>query len=228
MIEMRNLCKTFVLNGRRKVVAQNINAVFPTGASVAILGRNGAGKSTLMRMLSGAMEPDSGEVRSTGTISWPVGFSGSFNGDMTGLQNTRFIARVYGVDTDELADFVADFAELGQHFNLPIRTYSSGMLSRLAFGVSMGLHFDTYLVDEVMAVGDAVFKSKSEALFRERMRTSGSIMITHSLGEVSRMCDKVCVLETGLLEVFDDVGAGIAFYQELMRQPHPDSVASGR
>ncbi|SNR72272.1 ABC transporter ATP-binding protein [Puniceibacterium sediminis] len=227
MIQLRNLCKTFVLDGRRKMVADNLNAVFPSGASVAILGRNGAGKSTLMQMLSGATEPDSGEVLSTGTISWPVGFAGSFNGDLTGLQNARFIGRVYGVDTDELVDFVEGFAELGQHFRLPIRTYSSGMRSRLAFGVSMGLRFDTYLVDEVMAVGDAAFKAKSEALFHERMRTSGVIMITHSLGQVKRMCSKVYVLEKGRLRRFNNVDDGIAFYKALMRRPHPDTIAAG-
>ncbi|WP_146592016.1 ABC transporter ATP-binding protein [Puniceibacterium confluentis] len=226
MIELRNVSKTFVLNGRRKVVADNLSAVFPSRTAVAILGRNGAGKSTLMKMLAGTMEPDEGEILSTGTTSWPVGFAGSFHADLTGLQNTRFIARVYGVDTDELADFVEDFAELGQHFDLPIRSYSSGMRSRLAFGVSMGLRFDTYLVDEVSAVGDAAFKAKSEALFQERMRTSGAIMITHSLGQAKRMCDKVCVLESGHLHFFNNVDKGIAFYQELMRQPHPDVQAA--
>ncbi len=226
MIELRNVSKTFVLNGRRKVVADNISAVFPSGTAVAILGRNGAGKSTLMKMLAGTMDPDEGEILSTGTTSWPVGFAGSFHQDLTGLQNTRFIARVYGVDTDELADFVEDFAELGQHFNLPIRTYSSGMKSRLAFGVSMGLRFDTYLVDEVSAVGDAAFKAKSEALFQERMRTSAAIMITHSLAQAKRMCQKVCVMESGQLYFFDNVDRGIAFHQELMRQPHPDVQAA--
>lgn len=217
MIEIRNLCKTFVLNGRRKVVADNISAVFPDRTAVAILGRNGAGKSSLLKMLSGSMDPDSGEVISTGTISWPVGFAGSFHPEMTGLQNVRFIARVYGVDTAELVDFVADFAELGQHFNLPVRTYSSGMKSRLAFGVSMGIHFDTYLVDEVTAVGDAAFREKSERLFAERVKRSGAIMVTHALPQVKRLCSQACVLEDGVLSFYEDVNEAIAHHQALMQ-----------
>ncbi|MEP3295043.1 ABC transporter ATP-binding protein [Tateyamaria sp.] len=221
MIELRNVCKTFTLKGRRQVVADNINAVFPDRKAVAILGRNGAGKSSLLKMLAGTLPPDSGEVLSTGHISWPVGFAGSFHPDLSGLQNTRFIARVYGVDTDELADFVADFAEIGQHFKLPIRTYSSGMRSRLAFGVSMGIKFDTYLVDEVTAVGDASFRKKSEELFAERMGDSSAVMVTHTMGQVRRLCDYVGVLHLGKLTFFDDVEEGIMFHEEIMKQPGP-------
>lgn len=217
MIELRNVCKEFVLQGRRKVVADNITAVFPDNRAVAILGRNGAGKSSLLKMLAGSMLPDSGEIISTGHISWPVGFAGSFHPELSGLQNTRFIARVYGVDTDELADFVADFAELGQHFHLPIRTYSSGMKSRLAFGVSMGIQFDTYLVDEVTAVGDATFKEKSEALFTDRLSTSSAVMVTHTMGQVRRLCNYVGVLHHGRLHFYDDVEEGIEFHQRMMR-----------
>lgn len=216
MIEVRNLNKTYVLNGKRKTVARDINAIFPDKTAVAILGRNGAGKSSLLRMLAGTMDPDSGEVLSTGTISWPVGFSGSFHPDLTGIQNTRFIARVYGVDTDELVDFVRDFAELGQHFNLPTRTYSSGMRSRLAFGISMGIKFDTYLIDEITAVGDAAFRLKSEALFLERISDSSAIMVTHALGQVKRLCQHAAVLEKGRLTYYTDVDAAIAHHERLM------------
>ena len=223
MIEIRNLCKTFVLNGRRKVVADNISAVFPDRTAVAILGRNGAGKSSLLKMLAGSMDADSGEVISTGTISWPVGFAGSFHPEMTGLQNVRFIARVYGVDTAELVDFVADFAGLGQHFNLPVRTYSSGMRSRLAFGVSMGIHFETYLVDEVTAAGDAAFREKSELLFAERITQSGAVMVTHNMAQVKRLCTLAGVLEDGRLSFYDDVDEAIAHHQELMKASRANS-----
>lgn len=214
---MRNVSKTFVLNGRRKVVADGITATFPTGKAVAVLGRNGAGKSSLLKMLAGTLEPDSGEIIVHGTISWPVGFAGSFHADLTGLQNTRFIGRVYGVDTDELVAFVEDFSELGQHFNLPVRTYSSGMRSRLAFGMSMGIRFDTYLVDEVTAVGDASFKEKSEALFAHRMQQSAAVMVTHALGQVQRLCQHAAVLEDGLLHYYEDVDEAIRHHQELMK-----------
>ncbi|WP_297772740.1 ABC transporter ATP-binding protein [uncultured Roseovarius sp.] len=217
MIELRNLCKTFVLNGSRKVVADQINTVFPDKTAVAILGRNGAGKSSLLKMIAGSMDPDSGEVVSTGTISWPVGFAGSFHPEMTGLQNVRFIARVYGVDSKELAEFVRDFAEVGPHFNLPVRTYSSGMKSRLAFGVSMGIHFDTYLVDEVTAVGDAAFREKSDALFAERVKHSAAIMVTHGLGQVRKLCHHAAVLEAGHLHYYTDIERAIAHHQSIMR-----------
>ncbi|SOC06452.1 ABC transporter ATP-binding protein [Rhodobacter maris] len=216
MIELRNVCKTYVTNGRHKVVANHITVVFPPRRAVAVLGRNGAGKSTLLRMISGAMDPDSGRVIRHGTVSWPVGFAGSFHADLTGLQNVRFIGRVYGVDTDELADFVADFAELGDHFNLPVRSYSSGMKSRLAFGVSMGIHFDTYLVDEVTAVGDASFKSKSELLFKQRLSESAAVMVTHTMGQVRRMCHHAGVLENGNFYFYEDVEEAIAHHERVM------------
>ena len=205
MIRLQNLCKTYVLNGHRKLVADDITAVFPTGVSVALLGRNGAGKSSLLRMISGEMLPSSGEILSTGRISWPVGFAGSFGREMTGEQNCRFVARVYGVDTDEMLDFVQDFAELGQHFYLPVRTYSSGMRARLAFGISMAVPFDTYLVDEVAAVGDQAFKAKSNRVFNERMRNAGAIVVSHSMGMLRRTCQAGAVLEGGKLNYYHDI-----------------------
>jgi len=216
MIELRNVSKAFVLNGHRKVIADNISALFPNGKAVAILGRNGAGKSTLLKMMAGTMETDSGEILSEGAMSWPVGFAGSFHPDLTGLQNTRFIARVYGVDTDELVEFVLDFSELEEHFLQPVRTYSSGMKSRLAFGISMGIKFDTYLVDEITAVGDASFRKKSEALFKFRMEESSAIMVTHALGQVQRMCHHVAVLENGRILYFENVDEGIKAHQRIM------------
>ncbi|WP_069301167.1 ABC transporter ATP-binding protein [Neptunicoccus sediminis] len=216
MIRLEGLNKTFIMRGRRKVIANDMNIVFPKGVSVALLGRNGAGKSSLLAMISGFLAPDSGKIHIDGTLSWPVGFAGSFHKDLTGAQNIRFIARVYGVDTDGLIDFVRDFAELGPHFDLPVRTYSSGMKSRLSFGVSMGVRFDTYLVDEVTAVGDADFKKKSRAVFMERMNASGSIFVTHSMGAVHNFCEAVAVLEKGKLTYYDDVEEGIAAHQENM------------
>ena len=215
MIELRNLSKTFVLRGRRKMVADNLKVTFPTGVAVAILGRNGAGKSSLLNIIAGTMDPDEGQVRSDGTISWPAGFSGSFHPELTGVQNVRFIARIYGVDSDDLTHFVRRFAELGDHYNLPVRTYSSGMKSRLAFGTSMGIKFDTYLVDEVTAVGDSSFRYKSEEIFARRMQKSGAIMVTHALGQVRRLCQHAAVLENGRLYYYTDVEEGLAHHKEL-------------
>lgn len=217
MIRFENLTKIFTLEGRRKTVADNICATFPTGKAVALLGRNGAGKSTLLQMIAGTVEPTRGRIVSTGTISWPVGFSGSFHADMSGLQNTRFVARIYGADSDELAAFVEEFAELGPHFHLPVRTYSSGMRSRLAFGVSMGIRFDTYLVDEVTAVGDAAFRSRSDRIFRDRMREAGAVMVSHSMQQVRQTCTAGAVLENGQLTYYDNVEEAIAHHERNMR-----------
>lgn len=212
MIRLENLSKIYRLDGKSKVVARNINATFPSGVSVALLGRNGAGKSTLLKIIAGTEDPSSGRVLSTGSISWPVGFAGSFHPDLTGQQNVRFIGRIYGVDTNELSDFVEDFAGLGVHYRLPFRSYSSGMRSRLAFGTSMGIAFDTYLVDEVTAVGDAAFQARSAQVFQARMRNAGAIVVTHSLGQVRQLCQAVAVLEDGRLHYYDDLEAGIAHH----------------
>jgi len=209
MIEFRNLTKRFFIRGQRKVVADNINLVFPAGRAVGLLGRNGAGKSTLLKMIAGTMDPTEGQIISHGTISWPVGFAGSFHAELTGAQNARFIARIYGVDTEEMIDFVADFANLGGHFNLPFRTYSSGMKSRLAFGVSMAVPFDTYLVDEVTSVGDAAFRKKSGEVFRARMEHAGAVVVSHGMGQIREMCDAGAVLENGKLYYYDDVNEAI-------------------
>lgn len=217
MIRLENVTKTFTLDGQQKTVARNINAVFPTGRSVALLGRNGAGKSTLLQMIAGTQVPTSGRIVSDGTISWPVGFAGSFHGELTGAQNTRFTARIYGVDVEELVRFVEDFAGLGQHFRLPFRSYSSGMKSRLAFGVSMGIKFDTYLVDEITAVGDAAFNRRSNELFLSRMKDASSVVVSHSSGTIRKLCNAAAVLENGNLYYYDDISEGIAHHNENMK-----------
>ena len=216
MIRLEHLTKTFVLDGQRKVVLQDVNLEFPSGIAVGLLGRNGAGKSTLLRMIAGTMDPTAGRIVSTGTISWPVGFAGSFHPELTGIQNTRFIGRIYGADTDELVAFVEDFAGLGMHFRMPIKTYSSGMRSRLAFGVSMGIPFDTYLVDEVTSVGDASFRAKSAQVFRARMQTAGAFVVSHSMGMIRDLCDVAVVLENGQLYYYEDLEAAITHHNRNM------------
>lgn len=217
MIRLEDLTMIFTLHGRKKVVTNAINVEFPSGKSVALLGRNGAGKSTLLSMIAGTILPTSGRIMSSGTISWPVGFSGSFHPELTGLQNTRFVARIYGIDTDELVDFVETFADLGMHFQLPFRTYSSGMRSRLAFGVSMGIPFDTYLVDEVTSVGDAAFKAKSAKLFRARMATAGAIVVSHSMPQIRELCESGAVLENGQLYYYDNLETAIIHHNRNMQ-----------
>jgi capsular polysaccharide transport system ATP-binding protein len=221
MIELRNLHKTFRLNGTRKIVARDISFTFPAGVSVGLLGRNGAGKSSLLSMIAGTLPPDGGQVLCRGSISWPVGFAGSFHADMTGAQNARFVARIYGVDADEVLDFVRDFAELGTHLHLPVRSYSAGMRARLAFGVSMAVPFDTYLIDEVTAVGDGAFARRSSALLRDRLQSAGAIIVSHSMALLSELCTAGAVLEDGRLFFYARIARAIEHHEHLMlgRQP---------
>lgn len=216
MIRLVNLSKSFWVRGQHKLVIDDLSLDIPTGASVGLLGRNGAGKTTLLEMIAGTQKPSGGAIESDGTISWSVGLGSSFHRELTGAQNVRFIARVYGVDTDELVAFVEDFAELGTHFHMPVRSYSQGMRARLGFGTSMGIHFDTYLVDEVTAVGDVAFKQKSRVVFQERMKTSGAIMVSHSMGQMREFCEAGLVLEAGKAFYFDDIEDAIKLHQEMM------------
>ncbi|WGW06046.1 ABC transporter ATP-binding protein [Tropicibacter oceani] len=217
MIRFENLSKSFWVRGERKVVIDHLNITLPTGASLALLGRNGAGKSTLMSIIAGTIRPDTGRVVTDGSISWPVGFSGSFHGQLTGAENVRFIARIYGVDSDALVDFVEDFAELGKHFHMPVRSYSSGMRSRLTFGASMGIRFDTYLVDEATAVGDAAFRAKSQKYFEDRVKNASAILVSHDMTQVREFCDAGILLSEGKLLYFSDVDEAIENHLELIR-----------
>lgn len=217
MIRLQNVCKTFWVKGQPKVVAHDISVTLPGGTGVGLLGRNGAGKSSLLSMLAGTLAPDSGSILRQGSISWPVGYHGSFHGDLTGAQNTRFIARIYGVDSRELSDFAEDFAELGRHYHLPFRTYSSGMRARLSFAVSMGIHFDTYLIDETTAVGDEVFRVKSSRMLMQRLQTSSAIMVSHGMSKLREICSCGAVLEGGRLHWYDDIEDAIAHHQANMK-----------
>jgi capsular polysaccharide transport system ATP-binding protein len=217
VIRFERLTKSFRVRDTRKVVLDNQTLRLPEGVSVALLGRNGAGKSTLLQLVAGSLRPDSGRVIRHGLVSWPVGFGGSFHRDLTGAENTRFIARIYGVDAEELVDFVADFADLGKHFHMPVRSYSAGMRARLTFGASMGIRFDTYLVDEVTSVGDAAFRAKSRRVFVDRMRHAGAILVSHEMGQVRDFCTAGLVLEGGQLRYFDDLEEAIDVHGAVMR-----------
>jgi capsular polysaccharide transport system ATP-binding protein len=216
MIRFENLTKSFEVNGHRKIVIDNLSLTVETGRSLALLGRNGAGKSTLMSIIAGNMRPDHGRVVSNGTISWPIGQTASIHPQMTGAQNARFLARVYGVETEELVEFVEDFAQLGEHFHMPVRTYSSGMKARLNFGLSMGIEFDTYLIDEVTGAGDAAFRARSAALFRQRMTASDAIMVNHNLNELKDFCSSALILEHGKLDYFEDLEEAIEVHKQNM------------
>lgn len=215
MIELREVSKSYHLMGVRKQILDRLSFVFQPDRNVAIMGPNGAGKSTLMRLIAGAEAPDGGEIIRHASVSWPLGFSGGFNGSMTGAENVRFVARVYGADTEAAIDYVQDFSELGASLNLPIKTYSSGMKARLAFGMSMAIDFDYYLIDEITAVGDENFKKKSRATFKEKLPHSRIIMISHSLSQIREYCDSGLLLTTEGAWYFDTIDDLIAAYRKV-------------
>lgn len=216
MIRFENVTKTFNVRGEKLQVIDHLNAVLPTGDSLAILGKNGAGKSTLLQMIAGSIRPTSGRIVSDGTISWTVGFSGSFHRELTAAQNVRFIARIYGVDTEELIDFVQDFADIGKHFFMPLKSYSSGMRARVGFGTSMGIAFDTYLVDEATAVGDVTFKSKSKAVFLDRVKRASAILVSHDLDQVKELCNAAAILDGGHLTYYHDVEEAVDIHTRML------------
>ena len=216
MIEFRGLRKSYRTPTGRKVIVDRLDLALPAGAKVGLLGRNGAGKTTLLSMVAGVAHPDAGEIRREGAISWPLGFGGAFHPDLTGVQNVRFVARIYGVDTDALVAAVSDFAELGGFMDMPVRSYSSGMKARLAFGMAMGIDFDWYLVDEITAVGDSRFRRKSLGVFKTRLRDAGLLMTSHSVATIRAYCDAGVVLERGRARYYADVEEAIAVHEANM------------
>lgn len=213
MIELRNINKSYPLSrfGRRQVL-HNASITFRPGVNMGILGLNGQGKSTLIRILSGAERPDSGTVTRKGRVSWPIGFTGGFNGSLTGRENLRFTSRIYGADIWEVTDFVEAFSELGPYMDMPVKTYSSGMRSKLAFGLSMAIGFDFYLIDEAWSVGDASFQAKAEKVFRERKAHATLIVVSHSVATIRKNCDSAAVLHNGLLTVYDKLEDALRVY----------------
>lgn len=220
MIRLVGVSKTFVNDGIRKTVADGISLTFPDRGAVALVGRNGAGKSTLLQMIAGTTRPTSGSIESDGLISWPIGLARCAHPDLSGMQNARFVARIYGVDTDALCNFVAEFSELGEHFFLPVRTYSSGMRARLNFALSMGIDFDTYLIDEVTSVGDASFRVKSEAYLRQRLKNRAAIVVSHGTGMLKRLCQAAVVVEKGKAMWFDTVHEALTQHRRNLRLPN--------
>jgi capsular polysaccharide transport system ATP-binding protein len=219
VIRLEDVSKSYPTGAGRKVLMNHVTFAFPRGRSVAIVGRNGAGKSTLLRMIGGSVVPDTGVIHRGARVSWPLGFGGAFQGSLTGAQNARFVARIYGFDTEEMVARVADFSELDDFMYMPVRTYSSGMKARLSFAVSMAVHFDIYLIDEITAVGDAAFKHKCAETFRSKMGAADVIMVSHATNNLRQYCDAGLVLENGRLTYYDDIEDALAVHEENMRRP---------
>ena len=219
MIKIENLTKSYLHHkAGRKYVFEDLSFTIPDGKNVAIIGKNGAGKSTLMNLLAKVDTPDSGQIISDQSISWPVGLSGGFQGSLSARENVKFIARTQGFRGEALREkvrYVEEFAEIGSYFDLPTKTYSSGMRGRVAFGLSLAFEFDYYIIDEAMSVGDAHFKKKASQAFKDKVGKANIILVTHGMTQIRKMCDIVIVLNNGEAIIYDDVEEGIKVYQNL-------------
>jgi capsular polysaccharide transport system ATP-binding protein len=224
MIQFENVTKTYDVRGGEKRVLDRQSFVIEGGRAIGVVGVNGAGKSTLTRLIAGIEFPTSGRIHRNMSISWPLGFGGAFQGSLTGADNTRFIARIYGRQVGATLDYVEEFAQLGRYLHMPVKTYSSGMRARLAFAVSLAIKFDCYLVDEITAVGDNSFRQRCETALSERRQTGTLIMVSHDASTLRSYCDTGAILRDGVLTFFDTIDETIAAYDALFA-PAPASEA---
>lgn len=204
MIRLTNVCKDYPTKVGLRRVLNNVNLMIRPGERVGILGQNGAGKSTLIRLISGAEPPTLGRIERNMSVSWPLAFSGGFQGSLTGADNVRFICRIYGVDFEPRFKFVEEFSELGLYLNEPVAHYSSGMRARLAFAISMTIDFDCYLIDEVLAVGDARFKERCRVELFEKRRHKSMLIVSHSHRYLKGNCDRFLLFKNGAIEEHED------------------------
>lgn len=213
MINIEHVNKRYATRHGSVTVLDDVNLTIRPGEKVGILGRNGAGKSTIIRLISGAERPSSGVIRREMSVSWPLAFGGAFQGTLTGLDNLRFICRVYGKSTEDKIAYVQEFSELGRYLREPVKTYSAGMRARLAFAISMVVEFDCFLIDEIVAVGDSRFHEKCNIELFEKRKDRAMIIVSHDPTYVRAHCDRAAVLIKGKLTAFDQVDEAFAFYQ---------------
>lgn len=217
MIELKNVTKYYNTNQGKNFILQNVSIKFPT-INVGILGRNGAGKSTLMRMLGGIEFPNKGKIISENSFSWPLGLGGGFVGRMTGKENVKFVARLYGKNDEEIKqiiEYVRDFSELKEYFEMPIKTYSSGMKGRLSFGLSLAFTFDYMLIDETLSVGDAKFKEKAKSELNKKIESCNILLVSHDMETLSELCEAGILLHEGDVIYYDNINDAISEYREI-------------
>ena len=218
MIELRNATKFFQTKHQKKYILNNTSITIPSGKNVGILGRNGAGKSTLLRMLGGIDFPNSGIISSPNSFSWPMGLAGGFQGSMTGRQNVKFVCRIYGkseYEIDASVSSVQEFAEIGDYFDMPIKNYSSGMKSRLSFGLSLAFDFDYIIIDETLSVGDKNFQEKSKKALRKMIESCNVLLVSHSMPVLKEICDAGIVLHQGKIYYCDEINDAISTYNKI-------------
>jgi len=215
MIICSDIKKSYSHGGRVKHVLQDVNLVIERGDRVGLLGRNGAGKSTLIKLIGGVELPNSGKITRNMSVSWPLGFAGGFQGSLTGLDNARFIARIYQREYADIRRFVEEFTELGKQLRMPVKTYSSGMRARLAFALSLAIEFDCYLIDEIILVGDQNFQRKCQTEMFERRQDRSIILASHSPEFIRNFCNKAIVIDQSQATMYDDVNDAVDRYDRL-------------
>lgn len=214
MIELSDVTKNYATRHGSVTVLNGVNLTITRGEKVGILGRNGAGKSTMIRLISGAERPTLGTIERKMSVSWPLAFGGAFQGTLTGLDNLRFICRIYATSVEDKIDYVQEFSELGRYLKEPVKTYSAGMRARLAFAISMVVEFDCFLIDEVVAVGDSRFHEKCNTELFEKRKDRAMIFVSHDTNYIKAHCDRAAVLLAGKLHPFSDVNAAFDFYEQ--------------
>jgi capsular polysaccharide transport system ATP-binding protein len=221
MIELRNLTKSYPVKNGVRYILRDVSLTIPDRSNIAVLGPNGAGKSTFLRLIGGVEPADSGTIITDQEISWPLGLSSGFQGALTGRQNVLFVCRINGLDREQCRHVVrqvTSFAELGEYFDMPVNTYSSGMRARLSFGLSMTFSFDVYLIDELTSVGDALFREKAQAAFQQIRERASLIFVSHNLKTLKESCQSALFLRDGTGDYFADIDEGIDAYNEYIRR----------
>lgn len=217
MIRMENVTKFYPTTHGRHYVLRDVDFELLEKCNIGIVGRNGMGKSTLLRLLGGIDYPSRGRIKTEGRVSWPMGLQGGVQGSLSGRDNARFVCRIFGDTEDEVdrkIDFILEFSELDDYFDMPVKTYSNGMRARLAFATSIAFDFDIYLMDEITAVGDQRFREKSRAALQEKKDQAYIIKVSHNMQELIKDCDVGIYLNDGKIEIFDDIKEAVSVYQK--------------
>jgi capsular polysaccharide transport system ATP-binding protein len=220
MIELKNVTKYFVTNNSKKYILKDITMVLPE-VNIGILGRNGAGKSTLMRMLGKIEFPNKGMIDSRKNFSWPLGLGGGFVSNMTGRANVKFVCNLYGKSKEEtkrIIAYVKDFSELDDYFDMPMKTYSTGMKGRLGFGLSLAFDFDYMLIDETLSTGDSNFRKKAKVSLKKKIENCKIILVSHDLKTLEEMCQSALLVHGGKLTFFEDISEGIKRYNDINKE----------
>jgi capsular polysaccharide transport system ATP-binding protein len=221
MIELQNVSKFFTTKQGKHYILKNVTFTIPSGKNIGILGRNGAGKSTIMKMLGQIEFPNEGRIISDKSFSWVMGVAGGFQGNMTGRANVKFVCRIYGRSKQEIEEsinFVKEFSELDDYFEMPIKTYSSGMRSRLTFGLSLAFDFDYLLIDETLSVGDARFKKKSKEALMRKIERCNVLLVSHEMATLKEICDSGIVVDNGKMSYYEDIEDAIKEYAEINKR----------